>query len=116
MVPLAGLPTYERFRHLNRWTDAYLPNASGSPRRLSVVEPGLRRTRRVVEAALRSRTAGWLERWEMARKISKLTRRSEEHAEAAFGVDWCKGHFGDHGQLTLSRFAERMQDLEAQLV
>jgi hypothetical protein len=116
MVPLAGFPMYERFRRLNKWTEAFLPNASGSPRRLSAVEPRLGRTRSVVEAALRSRTAGWLERWEMARKISKLRKRSAEHAEAAFGVDWCKGHFGDHGQLTLARFAERMQGLEAQLV
>jgi hypothetical protein len=113
MVPLTGFDTYARLRELNRWTNAFLPNANGSPRRLSDVEPSLRRTRRMVEAALRTRTGGWLERWEMGRKIAKLTSRSSDHAEASFAVDWCKGHFGDHGQQTLARFAERMQGLEA---
>jgi len=115
MVPLTGFDTYARLRQLNRWTTAFLPNAAGSPRKLSVVAPRLRRTRHVVEAALRTRTGGWLERWEMGRKIAKLASRSSDHAEASFDVDWCKGHFGDHGQLTLARFAERMQGLEAQL-
>jgi hypothetical protein len=47
----------------------------------------------------------------MARKVRKLGQRSNGHAEAAFGPDWCKGHFGDHGQLTLSRYDERVQAL-----
>src|SRR5438067_6184029 len=90
MVPLTGMPTYQRLRALNRWTDAYLPNAGGAPRRITLVEP---RQRRIVEYALRSRLCAPLERWEMHRKIRKLDQRSNGHAEAAFGPDWCKGHF-----------------------
>jgi hypothetical protein len=113
MVPIFGLDRYEQFRVLNRWTEAFLPNASGSPRRLAA--SGSKRGLRWLELPLRSRMAGPLERWEMSRKIKKLSSHSAEHAEAAFDVDWCKGHFGDHGQSTLRQFEERMRALEAQL-
>ena len=115
MVPLTGIQTYQRMRSLNRWTDTYLPNAGGHPRRLAPVEPRPRRTRRILESTLRSRLASPFERWEMARKVRKLGQRSNGHAEAAFGPDWCKGHFGDHGQLTLSRYDERLHALGARL-
>jgi hypothetical protein len=111
MVPLTGIQTYQRMRALNRWTDTYLPNAGGHPRRVTPAEPQPRRTRRILESTLRSPLASPLERWEMARKVRKLGQRSNGHAEAAFGPDWCKGHFGDHGQLTLSRYDERVQAL-----
>ena len=51
----------------------------------------------------------------MARKVRKLGQRSNGHAEAAFGPDWCKGHFGDHGQLTLKRYDDRLQALGSRL-
>jgi hypothetical protein len=51
----------------------------------------------------------------MARKVRKLGQRGNGHVEAAFGPDWCKGHFGDHGQLTLSRYDERLQALGTRL-
>ena len=108
MVPLAGMPTYQRMRDLNRWTDAFLPNASGAPRRIASAEPKSQRARRLVERTLKSRVCTPLERWEMSRKIRKLGTRGNGHAEAAFGPDWCKGHFGDHGQVTLARFADRL--------
>jgi hypothetical protein len=111
MVPLAGIETYQRLRTLNRWTDAFLPNAGGPPRRVAPVEPRPSRARKIVEHTLRSPVGGGLERWEMARKIRKLGRRSNGHAEAAFGPDWCKGHFDDHGQLTLARYEERLRAL-----
>jgi hypothetical protein len=110
MVPLAGPATYQRLRDLNRWTDAFLPNASGAPRRMAAIEPV---QHRLVERTLRSRVCSPLEHWEMMRKVRKLARQGNGHAEAAFGPDWCKGHFGDHGQATLSRYAERLQALEA---
>jgi hypothetical protein len=111
MVPLAGLATYQQLRELNRWTHAYLPNALGPPRRLAAVETARRGTHRLVESTLRSRLCSPLEHWEMMRKVRKLGRQGNGHAEAAFGPDWCKGHFGDHGQATLSRYAERLQSL-----
>ena len=102
-------------RTLNRWTDTFLPNAAGHPRRVAPVDPRPRRTRRILESTLRSPLASPFERWEMARKVRKLGRRSNGHAEAAFGPDWCKGHFGDHGQLTLKRYDDRLQALGSRL-
>jgi hypothetical protein len=112
MVPLVGLPTYERLRQLNRWTESYLPNAAGPPRRIGQVSPHWRRARGAAEQVLRTPVGGRLERWEMERKVRKLGAQSVDHAEAAFDVDWCKGHFGDHGQYTLERFAQRMDGLQ----
>jgi hypothetical protein len=112
MVPLSGVTTYQRMRDLNRWTFAYLPNADSTPRRIAAVEPGHHRTRRILETTLRSRLCGRIERWEMNRKVRKLGSRGTGHAEAAFGPDWCKGHFGDHGQLTLARYADRLRMLD----
>jgi hypothetical protein len=68
-----------------------------------------------VEHTLRSRRGSTIERWEMARKLRKFGQRSDGHAEAAFGPDWCKGHFGDHGQLTLSRYEERVRALDVDI-
>jgi hypothetical protein len=111
MVPIAGLATYHQLRELNRWTDRFLPNASAAPRRLATFEPSRAGTRRLVESTLRSGLCTPLERWEMNRKLRKLSNRGNGHAEAAFGPDWCKGHFGDHGLATLARYAERLQTL-----
>lgn len=116
MVPLTGIQVYLHLRALNRWTDNYLPNASGPPHRVAPVEPRPHRTRRLVERTLRSRLGSPFERWEMTRKVKKLGQRSNGHAEAAFGPDWCKGHFGDHGQLTLSRFEERLRAIDQRAV
>lgn len=115
MVPVVGLAVYERFRQLNRWTESFLPNANGTPRRLASATPHAERPRAALEAVLRTRVGGGVEGWEMRRKINKLSAQGAEHAEAAFSADWCKGHFGDYGQSTLARFAERMEALEAHL-
>jgi hypothetical protein len=112
MVPLSGLETYQRLRDLNRWTETYLPNAGGPPRKVAPRERHPHRTWRLVERTLRSRLGSPLEQWEMARKMRKLGQRGDGHVEAAFGPDWCKGHFDDHGGLTLSRYHERLQTLE----
>ena len=115
MVPLAGWDTYDRFRRLNRWTEWFLPNASGPPRRVAASVPRGRHVRRLAEAALRTRLGGRLERWEMQRKIRKLTQRGVDHVESGFGADWCKGHFGDHGARTLARYDERLRALDGHL-
>jgi hypothetical protein len=100
-------------RALNQWTDEYLPNAGGPPRRQAADhEPGRRGVRALAERVLRSPLGQGLEHWERTRKMRKLGRRGDGHAEAAFGPDWCKGHFDDHGRLTLSRYAERLAQLE----
>jgi hypothetical protein len=119
MVPVSGLDTYHRLRELNRWTHAFLPNAHGVPKSLgspSAFLGGLSTTpRSIAEAALRTRFGRGIEAWEMSRKVRKLGARGNGHVEAAFGPDWCKGHFGDHGQLTLARYQQRLAALEGRL-
>jgi hypothetical protein len=112
MVPLAGLPVYQRLRALNAWADRFLPNADGPPRQLAVHIAPDRPVRRVLEAALRSPPGGWVERWEMDRKVHKFSRQPNGTAETAFCADWCKGHFDGHGQRTLAAFTDRLRAIE----
>lgn len=111
MVPLAGLEVYEEMRRLNGWVDEFLPNAGGLPRK-APPEPGPRPwLSRSAEALLRTPVGGRLERWEMGRKLRKLSRQSAASfnpAESDFGPDWCKGHFHSHGTRTISAVDVRL--------
>jgi hypothetical protein len=114
MTPLAGVRTYQRLRAANSWVAEYLPNAGGPPRAVTVT-PRARVLRRAAELALGGRLGGWLERWEMRRKVRKLGREAGGNPEAAYGVDWCKGHVSGHEQRILTTFAERWRAAEGQL-
>src|SRR5690606_20957099 len=45
MIPIAGHTVYQRLRAQNTWTEAFLPNAAGPPRQITV-QPRLRPIRR----------------------------------------------------------------------
>lgn len=104
MIPLSGLGMYRKMRQANQWVNSYLPNATNPPRDLT--NDGQRRFqfRRIFELPLRSALGKQLENWEMRRKIRKFQMYSNEHAEADFSVDWCKGHFDAHKQKTLEAY------------
>ncbi len=135
MVPLAGIQTYRRMCDLNSWAARYLPNAFDAPRRVTAGEgepnPGAPlncvtgdRTEdrsifwKTAEAALRTPLGASLERWEMGRKVRKLssqfrdaTREGEPAAEINLSVDRCKGHFDNHQRRTLEAYSTRLQSL-----
>ncbi|MDQ4076789.1 MAG: hypothetical protein M3220_11165 [Chloroflexota bacterium] len=111
MVPIAGFATYRVMRQLNEWTEDYLPNAQGAPRRFDKVVP-LQSVKRLVEVTLRTTPGMWLERWEMIRKVRKFSHQYNTHVEANFTVDWCKGHFDGHGQRIMNAYQERLQTLD----
>ena len=111
MVPLSGLSIYRRLCRLNDWAARFLPNAYGQPRQVDTGRLRRHAARRVAEPILRTRVGGWLERWEMARKVERLTREGGGTPEAAFCSDWCKGHFGDHGRMVREGFARRLREL-----
>ena len=114
MVPISGFATYRRLRALNRWADELLPNAAGPPTvAYAAIHGG--RGRDAAESALRTRAGAWLERWEMERKIRKLTREHGPQAEMSFTDEWCKGHVGGHEGRILARFDERWQVVERQM-
>ncbi|CAN5739165.1 hypothetical protein BH23CHL2_BH23CHL2_32860 [soil metagenome] len=108
MVPISGLETYRRLRDLNPWVEQHLPNAADPPRHAEA-PVHWRRFRRLVEALLRTRLGARLERWEMERKIRKLTDNDERLPETAYSPDRCKGHVDGHGERILSVFQERWQ-------
>lgn len=111
MVPLSGLPVYQRMRSLNDWTAEYLPNAEGPPPLAASREPGWETARRWTEAALSSPVGARLEAWEMRRKVAKFGRQPNVYQEASFSADWCKGHFDGHGLRILDAYCGRLQAL-----
>ncbi|MBC8162752.1 MAG: hypothetical protein H7Z42_16195 [Roseiflexaceae bacterium] len=115
MVPISGQATYMRMRQLNSWADQFLPNASHAPRPLAPRPPRMRLARSLAEASLRTPLGGWAERWEMGRKIRKLSQRRARAAETAFCADWCKGHFEGHGQRTLDAYHTRLRTIGLQV-
>jgi hypothetical protein len=109
MVPVCGHAVYGQLRAANAWADGLLPNAAGAPRDVAEARLGRQWARGLAEWALRGRLGALAERWEMRRKIRKLSRHAGAGAEAAFCADWCKGHFGGHGQRTLAAYQQRLR-------
>lgn len=114
MVPLYGLAVYRRIRRLNSWSTAYLPNAGDnlpqpdSAGSLSWLGRGIKR---MLEWALGGAIGEAIEKWEMQRKVRKLSLQAGiESDPLAFSPDRCKGHFEGHGRRTMKEFARRTQE------
>jgi hypothetical protein len=114
MVPISGLDIYASMRSLNRWTEDFLPNATGTPRE---VVGHKRETwlKRLAEAVLQALPFSWLERWEMRRKIARFSRQNKWNDETRFSADLCKGHFDGHKEQTERAFHERLALLKVGL-
>lgn len=108
MVPLTGLDVYQQLRQLNGWTTNFLPNAEGAGKMIENRPVRGRVLRPSLEMALRTRPGGWLEQWEMSRKIRKFSHDSRANTEASFSPDWCKGHFDAHSQRILNQYASKL--------
>lgn len=130
MVPIAGLDTYRHLRRQNGWASAFLPNAKGPPLDPDPGGNGARppdrsRLSRVAEGILGTPPGGWLEEWEMTRKVHRFTREAatgDAHGaldadpdgvqgEAEFSADWCKGHLGTHRREVMARYRVRLEAL-----
>jgi hypothetical protein len=113
MVPIFGLDIYERMLALNDWTVEYLPNAHANPAEepSTTLSTPRRLLRAAAETTLRTPPGGWLERWEMKRKIIRFSEEADDDVEAAFCPDWCKGHFDGHGHRIMHAFEDRISDL-----
>jgi hypothetical protein len=125
MVPLYGFDVYRRMLALNVWAGALLPNAFTQRTRgvpAAIDEGGrFRLPKALLERALRSGPGGWLERWEMNRKVARFNRQMRQPAsvqpreqppqeliEVLFSQDRCKGHFDQHGRRTLEAYSTLM--------
>ncbi len=115
MIPLYGYEIFCRMRTLNHWTETFLPNANGI-HSLGKEKP-LNRfgawLKRVAERALGGTLGNRIERWEMQRKIAKLSAQIPQNADAIdFSAAACSGFFSGHGNRTLSEFEKRLQKLQ----
>jgi hypothetical protein len=110
MIPLSGMEIYGEIRRQNDWIEGYLPHASGAPEPPRGVElvRGHSGTQRVLEILFRLPLGRWLEKWEMNRKIRRLTREQSHSFESYFSADVCKGHIDKHGENVVTALAVRV--------
>lgn len=109
MVPIERNPWYGAFIEANGWVADFLPNGfagergegwRGSLRPLAA---------RLVAGLLSARAFDPVERWEMRRKVRRLSRRFEhEGGNVAFSEDECRGHFAAHDARILAAYRQRL--------
>lgn len=114
MMPIHGMEVYLRMRRMNQWVTQYLPNAEGAPgampiQRQRLMDATAHGVRRAAEIVLRTAPGGWLENWEMKRKVRRFSREAGD--ESMFSEQWCKGHFDHHGRRALETFSRRWEEL-----
>jgi hypothetical protein len=111
MIPLSGAQVYDEIRRRNDWIDRYLPQASGAPEPPQAAKLVTRRPlmRRVLEFVLGLPVGHWLEKWEMSRKIKRLTQEQSHSSESYFSADVCKGHIDKHGENAVIALAMRLK-------
>ena len=111
MIPLSGMEIYAEMRRLNDWMSDYLPHALMAPETPPHVKIVQKHSflQKVLEVLFYFPIAAWFERWEMDRKIRKLSHEQSASLESYFSADVCKGHIDRHGQKTEDVLMERMK-------
>ncbi len=108
MVPLVGLDVYAQFRQANRWTEHFLPNAGQEAFFPFRAATEINRPK-LLERLLNGRLGDRIERWEMERKVIKLSADGRND-ETRFTTDQCKGHIDGHQ----SKIMEQVEKIESQ--
>jgi hypothetical protein len=111
MIPLSGLETYDEIRRRNDWIEDYLPHASGAPElpKAATLVKRPSALQRALEVVLSLPFGHWFEKWEMNRKIKRLTREQSHSVESYFSADVCKGHIDKHGENVVTALAVRLK-------
>lgn len=113
MVPVRTTEWYAKFIDANRWAQDHLPNALRVDRRPPRADNILTR---VATGVLASRLFAPLERWEMRRKIRRLSARAgRQGGSLSFSEVECRGHFAAHDVRVLAAYAERAAQIEGRL-
>jgi hypothetical protein len=112
IIPLSGMETYDEMRRRNDWVYDYLPNATGASARLQDLNPTAKTSvvQRILEFVFRLPIFRWVEKWEMNRKIKRLTREQSSSYESYFSADVCKGHIDRHGETVVTALAVRLKN------
>ncbi len=114
MIPITGNDVYQRLRRENDWTDCFLPNASGMPESGNLRAVGASAIQSLMELPLRGSLSNRLEKWEMDRKIRRLTRQEGFGVETRFSADICQGNFLHHGAQTRRALEQRLARLHVE--
>jgi hypothetical protein len=111
MIPLSGMEIYREIWRLNSWIQDYLPNAFPEPEVKSTRKHAKRSSffQQTVETLLNNPFGNLLEKWEMTRKMDRLTHEQSSSFESYFSADVCKGHIDRHGQKTEYVLISRLQ-------
>jgi hypothetical protein len=110
MVPVERNRWYGAFIEANGWVADFLPNAFADG---TEVRPGSMRRMpaRLAAGLLSARVFDPVERWEMRRKVRRLSKRLEhEGGNVAFSEDECRGHFAAHDARILAAYRQRLAD------
>ncbi len=104
MVLVSGARTFAQMKRLNPWVETYLPNAYCHDRNdfTPDINPDL--IQRFAEGLLLHPVIGWIEQWEMDRKIRRFRKEFGFNSETLFSPDCCKGHFDSHGESVIKAF------------
>lgn len=115
MIPLSGIEIYREMWRLNSWVQDYLPNSFDEAEMLQGMRPakGYLVSQKISEAFLSLPIGKRLEKWEMDRKIARLTREQSSSLESYFSADVCKGHIDKHGENVVTALAVRLQEATA---
>jgi hypothetical protein len=109
MIPITGIDVYYQLMKANPWVRDYLPNAYAEIVGISLEgkqEP-ISGFQRFLEMPLRGRLGESLERWEMERKIRRLTGREGFGDETVFNANLCQGNFDHHRRWTQQELGKR---------
>jgi hypothetical protein len=111
MIPLSGMEIYGEMRRRNDWVVHYLPNSLMAPEMPQGVKIVQKRSviPKFLEILFRFPIASWFEKWEMHRKIARLTSEQSSSFESYFSADICKGHIDRHGENVVTALAVRLQ-------
>jgi hypothetical protein len=109
MVPLQPGGWYGAFIEANGWVRDFLPNALPAARPTHQVSRRMSGPTRVAGAMLSTPLLDPVERWEMTRKVRRLTARLErEGGSVAFSGHECRGHFAAHDARVLAAYRARL--------
>jgi hypothetical protein len=112
MTPMVGHALYEEMRRANAWAYVFLPNAHGPPRQEADAAPRSfgRAVQQWLEWMLGGRLGDRLEEWESRRKVAKFRPQAQSPAaNVLLDAEHVKGHFRDHGRLTMLAYGKRLR-------
>jgi hypothetical protein len=111
MVPIQPSPWYRAFIEANGWVRDFLPNAFAgrTPEAGPSAPPPPPASQ--LEGLLRTRFFDPVERWEMRRKVRRLSARFDrEGGSVAFSAEECRGHFAAHDARVLAAYRQRLAE------